>query len=323
VHREPIAPISVGDLLTIEVVLENRSRQPKTLLLVQDLMPAQLGAARQAIEQIPQQGTYRWNYQQTVEKRGVYRWRTIQLKTAAPLGLFWCQRNRSAEAKAIVYPKVLPLSHCPLIDAIGLNPSNQRLSARQSYAATEGLTRTLRPYRWGDPIRWVHWRTSARYGELRIRELETYTGGQDIVIALDSGSSWDTEAFEQAVVAAASLYFYARHQGVQVSLWTAATGKIQNDLRVLETLAETWSGEQTHDRLPDVPIVWLTENSSSLAALPSGSRWLLWRSPDTPTSHSTHLDLPAIKSSSPESVGITLQLEQPLQIQLQASLSPH
>jgi hypothetical protein len=42
--------------------------------------------------------------------------------------------------------------------------------------ATEGITRALRPYRWGDPIRLVHWRTSARFGDLRIRELEVTLG---------------------------------------------------------------------------------------------------------------------------------------------------
>ncbi|HEY9641007.1 MAG TPA: DUF58 domain-containing protein [Coleofasciculaceae cyanobacterium] len=325
VHREAIAPVSVGEPLTVEVGLENRSHQPKTLLLVQDLLPAELGAVRQAIEQIPAGQTYRWHYQQPTEKRGVYRWQTVQLRTAAPLGLFWCQRTRTAAAKAIVYPTVLPLSHCPLIDGMGLEPTNQRLSDRQAYAATEGLTRTLRPYRWGDSMRLIHWRTSARYGELRVRELETYTGGQSIVIALDSGEIWQPEAFEQAVVAAASLYFYARHQGMTGSLWTAATGQIQGDLRVLETLAETGSREQKRDRLPNVPMVWLTPNPLTLVTLPAGSRWLLWQSTYASTSPPSSLDSSGRQSSSLGSAGLTLHPEQTLQtlqIQLQAPLTP-
>jgi uncharacterized protein (DUF58 family) len=52
--------------------------------------------------------------------------------------------------------------------------------------ATEGITRSLRPYRWGDPTRLIHWRTSARYGELRVRELEKVTTDQEVLIGLDT-----------------------------------------------------------------------------------------------------------------------------------------
>ncbi|WP_198007599.1 DUF58 domain-containing protein [Dactylococcopsis salina] len=32
----------------------------------------------------------------------------------------------------------------------------------------------------------IHWRSSARYGELRVRELELSIGGQYVVICLNS-----------------------------------------------------------------------------------------------------------------------------------------
>jgi len=53
----------------------------------------------------------------------------------------------------------------------------------QRFQTTEGLTRSLRPYRLGDPTRLIHWRTSARYGELRVRELEVMTGGKKLLSA--------------------------------------------------------------------------------------------------------------------------------------------
>ncbi len=316
VKRSPIAPISVGDRLTLEVWLKNRSLRSKTLILVQDMLPIGLSQpTKTAIEQIAAGETYRWSYDISAERRGIYRWQSLQLRTATPLGLFWCRRDRLTPARAIVYPAILSLIQCPLIDSMGLDPNTQRLSDRQTHAATEGLTRTLRPYRWGDSIRMVHWRTSARYGELRVRELETYTGGEAIVVALDSGAVWQSEDFEQAVVAAASLYSYARQHQVQVSLWTAATGQIQGEATVLEALAAAQSGESPVDRGTHLPLVWLTSNVQSLSALPSGSRWLLWES-DRVTLTFNNTD-----NSGTEFLGFTVQPDA-LQVQLQAPLSP-
>jgi uncharacterized protein (DUF58 family) len=285
IQRSPIYPVSVGDQLTVEVLLQNPTSQPKTLLQVQDMLPYVLGKpATLALETIPAQASYSWVYFQPAQRRGIYHWSTVQLRTAAPLGLFWCRRNRDVRARATIYPAVLPLSHCPLVDEMGSDPSPQYSSDRRALAATEGITRALRPYRWGDPTRLVHWRTSARYGELRVRELEIFSGGREIIIALDSGNSWqrqpqaiDSESFEQAVTAAASLYFYAVHQKLAVQLWTVGTGLVRESGVVLETLAAIQPGDC--DRVqepPSLPLIWLTQNPNSIASLPPGSRWILW-----------------------------------------------
>jgi len=49
----------------------------------------------------------------------------------------------------------------------------QKLENNRYYQrASQGLTRNLRQYRQGDSTRLIHWKTSARLGELQIRELE-------------------------------------------------------------------------------------------------------------------------------------------------------
>ena len=318
VHRAPIHPVSAGDQLTVELIVENQSSRSKMLLQVEDLLPAALGKpVIHSIEEIAPNRAHHWIYAQSVEKRGIYRWQTVHLRTAAPLGLFWCRRPRTAKAIAIVYPTVLPLTHCPLIDEMGRDQSLLLNSDRRAQTATEGLTRSLRPYRWGDPIRMVHWRTSARYGELRVRELETFTGGQELVICLDSEFDWlpsdsISSNFEQAVIAAASLYFYAGRQNLQVQLWTAGTGLIQGNQAVLETLAETRSGESIQaSSLPTSPFLWLTQNPDSLGTLPSGSRWILWQAIAT-LNPATSQNLTLQRNP-----GILIKPDQALQMQLQ------
>lgn len=287
IARRPIQPVSVGETLTIEVLIQNSTRQRKTLIQAEDLIPSVLGQPVQRIvELVNPQSPYYWVYQFPAEQRGIYHWHEIRLRTAAPLGLFWCCKNYKVDAIAIIYPKILPLSRCPLIDQVGQQLSLQSQSQRAK-DSIEGMTRSLRPYRWGDPMRLIHWRSSARYGELRVRELEILTSGQEIVIALDSAAPWDRTAFEEAVTAAASLYFYGERQALRIRLWTAGTGAIRGRQLVLETLAEIQPYEEICSELSlEGSIVWLTQNSSSLSTLPNGSRWILWGEPSKAPAHS-------------------------------------
>lgn len=310
VTRRPIAPVSVGDGVRVEVAIANLSREPKTLLQVTDHLPLGLGQPPQTpVELIPADGVYQWTYSLVAQRRGIYRWQRLDLRTAAPLGLFWCRRQCPLPATAVVYPTVLPLSRCPLIDEMGRDLSRAAPSDYRAQTATEGVTRTLRPYRWGDPTRLIHWRTSARYSELRVRELETYTGGQELVICLDSGTFWEAENFEQAVSAAASLYFYALRRERQVSLWTAATGRVRGDRTVLEVLASTQAAEaEGTEHPPDLPLLWLTQHTTRLPSLPDGSRWLLW------TTETAAASAPAVSESC---LGLVMQPQEELQLQLQ------
>jgi uncharacterized protein (DUF58 family) len=321
VRRRPIEPVSAGDQITIELEIANRARQPKTLLQVIDILPFVLSKPIvRPIEVIAPQSIYRDIYYLQVKQRGIYRWQEVHLRTAAPLGLFWCRRSHPAKAMAVVYPQVLPLSTCPLIDHIGQEDSPQLYDRSRSQNATEGLTRTLRPYRHGDPTRLIHWRTSARYGELRVRELEVAAGGQEIIIALDSRATWQPEEFERAVTVAASLYFYASKRLLNVKLWTAGSGLVSGNRVVLETLAAVNAGEDSilskSEKPPKLPIIWLTQydvkESASLSTLPQGSRWVLW-----PSATAEIGEKMLVKNDFP---GLEIRSDRPLELQLQSPL---
>ncbi len=312
IHRRSLEPVSVGNPLAVELEIYNRSEQPKTLLQVYDQLPSTLGKSATAIETLAPGSTYHWVYYLPTEQRGVYHWDQVQLRTAAPLGLFWCRRSRTAKATAIVYPTILPLTTCPLVDQMGWEQNQQVLDRSQFQMATEGVTRTLRPYRYGDPTRLIHWRSSARYNQLRVRELEVATGGQEIIIGLDSGNSWQSDHFEQAVIAAGSLYFYASRSQLNVKLWTAKTGLVKGNRVVLSTLAAVMATEEAiGENLPNMPLIWLTQNSQSIASLPSGSRWVLWSDDD---------HLRSTKTAQFSERGLQIFPEQPLQLQLQSAL---
>lgn len=307
ISRGQIAPVTAGEPLRVEFQVSNATRRPKAMVQVQDWLPPALGQPQtQVLEALGPQATTSLAYDLPTHQRGVYRWQTLHLRTAAPLGLFWTRRRHRERAIAMVYPPALPLAQCPLLDEIGQDASLSALHNRQAQAANDGLTRSLRPYRWGDPTRMIHWRTSARYGELRVRELEVITSGQDVVICLDSAARWPSEDFEAAVIAAATLYFYADQRNLNVALWTAGTGIVRGHERVLEALAGTQPGELVNAAsLPEGAMVWLTQNLASLETLPPQSRWVLWQGS------------PTLFQVQPVQPGLVMQPGEPLQGQLQ------
>ena len=258
------------------VTLENTTAQPKSLLQLQDLVPEALGGQRScAIALLGARSHHTWRYDIPTQRRGIYRWPQVRLRTAAPLGLFWCSRLHAAKAKAVVYPQILPLDRCPVIDGLGDETGRQQLQKVATNASgTEGLTRALRPYRWGDPTRLIHWRTSARYGELRVRELEVLTSHQSLVIALDTSNAWDVNSFERAVIAAASLYQYAQRQGLATWFWSASTGLLQETTAILTALAGIELNDGGHYKLPAQPLIWLTAQTGR--SLPAHSAEILF-----------------------------------------------
>jgi uncharacterized protein (DUF58 family) len=310
--RLPIRPTSAGTPLVVEITLENHTPQPKPLLQVRDQVPSRLGSIpEQAIAAIAPHRPYHWTYELTAPQRGLYQWDAISLRTGAPLGLFWCQRQQRLPAQATVYPQVFPLSHCPLIDRGVPTLGDRWHQSHTPENATAGLTRSLRPYRWGDPTRLIHWRSSARYGDLRVRELEQLAADNEVLLALDTRPLWTDADFEQAVSAIATLYLYALQKQRSVGVWMAHTGILQEKHRVLTALAAVMPTDSIEAAaiapLPQRPLIWLSPEDAAWGQSLMGV-WVCWP--------------PAIQSATPAHPArsiLTLQNDRPLAPQLQAS----
>lgn len=317
--RSPLEPVSAGDAIAVELVITNIGKTDKSLFEIFDFIPLRLlgesseslsesGDAlgnsftdippKKVIDQLIPLQKLSWVYVLDSQYRGIFWFNRIDLVTASPFGLFRSRRSvtgKQIEQKLIVYPQVLTLNQCPLIDQMGADETPKTYNQRYINAnANEGLTKALRPYRWGDPTRLIHWRSSAKFGELKIRELEITLSGQDLVIALDTDLGWKDYQFEEAVVAAASLYFYAQGVNLNVKLWTIAGGLIQGQQVVLETLAgvnpmdsASSSSSSDYEKLPETPLVWLTHQRNSLTTLSPHSRWLLWQDQEQASEDST------------------------------------
>ncbi len=310
-HRPRLTPVSAGDILTVEVEIENKTPVAVSLLEIYDILPEKLSApVSKSIEVIAPNDKYYWRYSIQTRRRGIYHWHSLKLRTGTPLGLFWTSQIKEIKTSAIIYPEIIQLSQCPIVDNLGEEQNRQLLSDKYYKAATEGITKTLRSYRYGDPRRLIHWRSSARFEEFKVRELEVITGGEEVIIALDTLFRWGEEAFETAVIVAASLYSYASRRQLNVKLWLPNQGLLSGNRLILETLAGVEILEdQPNINPPETPIIWLTQNSLTLNNLKDSSRWLFFLD-KTLTQH----------PQSTQNRGILIDCALPLQRQLQSPL---
>ena len=273
-RRVSLPPRSVGDRLSIQLDLTNQDAWGKGPCQLLDPLPEELGGTQlQAVAYLPARGTVSCQYHRYAKQRGIYAWPAVMVRTAAPLGLAWRRCTLESTGTMVVYPQVLPLRHCPILAAVGQGFDAVVGDLRRGQI--EGLTRSLRPYRWGDPSRLIHWRTSARLGELRVREADASPPPRAITLALDTTAPWSRDNFEQAVIAAASLYHYARHHGDSVTLWIPPGQQYRDPPSVLAALAAIAMVPQAGPlSLPSYPLLWLTCRARS--DLPAGSQQILW-----------------------------------------------
>jgi uncharacterized protein (DUF58 family) len=131
----------------------------------------------------------------------------------------------------------------------------------------------LRPFRPGDSPRWIHWRTSARRGELMVREFEDVPG-DDIVLVLAPGVD-----LEPAIAAAATIVWeWCRRRGDRLVLLLGAEAHDglsgpEHARRLLERLAtlgpfdiEPPSLEVLHELPPKLAVVVLSSGPEGLGS---------------------------------------------------------
>jgi uncharacterized protein (DUF58 family) len=152
------------------------------------------------------------DYPVPTDRRGIVHIGPLRIGRTDPLGLATVARRHGGTAKVWVYPKVHPLTAVP----VGIARS---LDGRVDRVPHGTITfDTLRGYVPGDELRHVHWRTSARVGELMVREHVDTSLPRLVVLLDDRSEAHDTDSFEAACEAAASVVVAAHRADLPLAL---------------------------------------------------------------------------------------------------------
>ncbi|MYW66238.1 DUF58 domain-containing protein [Streptomyces sp. SID8379] len=205
----------------VHLRIDNISRLPTGLLMLQDRVPYVLGPRpRFVLDRVEAGGRREVSYRVRSDLRGRYPLGPLQLRLTDPFGMCELTRSFSTYDTLTVIPRVEPLPPVRLSgEAKGYGDGRQRSLA---LAGEDDVI--PRGYRYGDDLRRVHWRSTARYGELMVRREEQPQRARCTVL-LDTrdgafaGAGPDS-AFEWAVSGAASALVHMLERGFSVRLLT-------------------------------------------------------------------------------------------------------
>jgi uncharacterized protein (DUF58 family) len=242
--------VPLGADASIELRATNRARRGTPVLRLHDRVRGTRGATL-LLAPLASGRTSRAVYRLPTTRRGRLRVGPLDVVAADPFGLVEVRTHAAAVDELIVLPTVEAVLPPP--PAPGDEDDRSFLASR-SVASGSGDLHSLRPYVVGDDLRRVHWRSSARHGDLLVRVDEEPWHGRTTVL-LDVRRSTSTLAsVEQVVSAAASILTAAHGRGDAVRVAVAGSRAVPEHAggpHALERLCDELAVLQ---QAPDDPI---------------------------------------------------------------------
>src|SRR6201995_511764 len=253
--------IQAGQTAEARVRLLNVSPLRTGLLLAEDLTPAAMagpaGRPRFVLESIEPGGSRDLSHQVALDQRGKYTIGPLQVRVADAFGLASIGRSFATKSTLVVTPQIISLPRV----AIARNRLGERETGLRREAPAGEDDIAPRAYRDGDELRRVHWRSTARYGQLMVRREEQRWHNRALLL-LDTRrrahvGNGKASSFEFAVSAIASIGVHLVGQGIETRLITD-TGDCAPAAPAAESLLERLAVVQTSRN---------TDLSSGLAAI--------------------------------------------------------
>jgi uncharacterized protein (DUF58 family) len=211
-------------------------------------------------------------YRLPTNRRGVFPVGPLMLAQSDPLAVLERTRNLGKVRTLRVHPRIHPVKLPPVALA-------RDLEGPAAEAALEGgaVFHGLREYVYGDDLRQVHWRTTARTGTLMVRVHVDTSRPETLVLLDDRPETYaDGNDFEAAVEFAASLAVATVQAGFPVRLELVSrrpeVAGLSQDVRAhLDGLAElTPYGDAEPRPLPAALVELARTTSGSCACLVGG-----------------------------------------------------
>jgi uncharacterized protein (DUF58 family) len=277
--------IPAGNTALVTLQLHNVSKLPTGLLLAEDSIPYALGPRpRYVLDNIERRGERVLSYPLRSDLRGKFEVGPLQLRVADSFGLVEITRSFSSRTPFVVTPRVYPLARTMMSRSwAGEGDGRSRL------AATAGEDDVLpRPYNDGDDLRRVHWRSTARYGDLMVRrEEQRWRNRATVLLDTRAGAhmgSGPSSSFETAISAAASVGVHLAQEGLAGQVINEQGTSLGAGMAFQDTLLESLAvitpsrgNDAIMGRLSQLAAEQLaicrTEGSQAIALLLAVSTW--------------------------------------------------
>lgn len=235
--------VAAGATTRVTLSLVSQGRVPRRQTLVEDRVPYVLGPrTRIVVHDLAPGHVTTLDYDVTAEVRGRYEIGPLRLHVRDPFGMVDLVREFSHTTALVVRPRISTLPRIHLDGGAGTSGEERPRAAALGSAEDA----TVREYRRGDDLRRVHWRTTARTGELMVRREEDPFQAHATVL-IDNRASAHAGAtvgssFERAVEIAASICAHLASEGYTVTL-------VDADGVAAVSSPRTGGAAQTLDRL--------------------------------------------------------------------------
>jgi len=222
----PRVPVFEGDRMSVRLRIKSRHGARGPARISGSVAGTDLSAAT---GRVPKDG---WSELRALGalRRGPVGVRGLAVETGDPLGFFTHRSKGNDSELTLVLPRFKALADRP-----HAREMEASVAAPRAGSGTEMFG--VREYRPGDPLRRIHWRSSARHGELIVREFEP-PGVQTLGIFCDP-SPPTPEAADQIARLAASEAWDCLRAGGRVVLWSPGAEPSQpNESRSFWSLLE-------------------------------------------------------------------------------------
>ena len=159
---------SVGDVFEENFDVANHSHVPRLWVEVENRSDLPLAAGSRLLTNVGGKQNRSYLARTWLTRRGVYQLGPTMLASGDPFGLFTVKRKFSYTDTLLVLPLILPISDFP--SPAGLLPGGKAM--RQKSLDITPHASGVREYIHGDPLKRIHWPTSARRGKLMVKEFE-------------------------------------------------------------------------------------------------------------------------------------------------------
>ncbi len=173
ISRKAVNRLEEDDLLEVEAVISNNSYLPLVSFVLEDNLTCAEPRERKRlflIDYLGPRSSFRLEYDCLCPQRGKYRLGPITIYFCDPLGLFFLKRVYNVFSDVYVYPKTFIIRKFPRL-VKGSLPWFGIETARRSGDDDEFFG--TREYKEGDPIRRIHWLSTARKNKLIVKQFQS------------------------------------------------------------------------------------------------------------------------------------------------------